>query len=263
MRTANYLCTHSSYQIQDPTLGLDLHAEPPLFFVNMPSEFQIKDYKRSINQVTAIMSGDILSGEYIEKNHKDQIVHKCFYKDNLLHGPSYYYDLSGGIISESWWIEGQRQGISKIFEKGILVKESPYLNNFLNGIQKAYWPSGQIKSTQPFVNNFLEGSVDLYYANGQRMRSVSYHKSIKEGIDSYYHSNGQLFFSAQYHKGQLVDSFDRFNPKGNRIQTFKPLNKGQWQVSFYNEGKLSHQAILCDQTGFTQVESFVSEQPLF
>ncbi len=54
-----------------------------------------------------------------------------------------------------------------------------------HGIQKCYWPNGQLKETIPYVNGCIDGVMEGWYPDGRPRYKVIYEKSKKISMENY------------------------------------------------------------------------------
>ncbi|MCB0566428.1 MAG: hypothetical protein KDD01_18825 [Phaeodactylibacter sp.] len=65
-------------------------------------------------------------------------------------------------------IDGEKEGITSCYNKnGILFLTRNYVNDILNGQEKAYYPNGNIKSEMMFENAMPVGVAKKFFPNGQ------------------------------------------------------------------------------------------------
>lgn len=99
---------------------------------------------------------------------------------------------------------------------------------------KSYYLSGEIFATEQYKDNLKTGTHTSFYRNGTINQKITYDKGKKNGIQQYYHKNGKLWTEQIFSNGLLL------NIKGNYTQDGKLRNKGTLKdgngtVIIYNE----------------------------
>jgi antitoxin component YwqK of YwqJK toxin-antitoxin module len=153
----------------------------------------------------------------------------------------------------------------KTFKK-ILQKEDNYIDGFLDGEFKYFFPNenialkgnydrknqeytiklyylyGEIYGDELYKNNLKTGTQTYFYPDGAIMEKIKYDKGKKNGIQQFYHKNGQLWTERTYKNDLLL------NVKGNYSENGKPRDKGTIKdgngtVKYYNEEGKVYQII--------------------
>lgn len=61
-----------------------------------------------------------------------------------------------------------------------------------DGVQKAYWENGKLKSELRYKNDKLNGECVWYYQNGNKMSQGNYVDDVLEGSFMRWHPNGKI-----------------------------------------------------------------------
>jgi len=97
-----------------------------------------------------------------------------------------------------------------------------------DGVQKAYWENGNLKSELRYKNGKLNGECVWYGPNGKKMTETHYKEDVLEGHCLRWHQNGKLAEDCWYKNG-LRDSISRsYSEKGHLASE-----------AFYVNGKLN------------------------
>lgn len=135
--------------------------------------------------------------------------------------------------------------VLKEYQDGVLIRETPYKNNQINGILKEYQNGSLLKSTQ-YENDKINGIVKEYFPNTNQLKyQAEFKNDIKYGKEITYYQNGQIYHTFVFENDKLIDGeHTDFYPNGNKYSTFNIKNDvfdGKFVV--YNEnGKLALEA---------------------
>ena len=61
-----------------------------------------------------------------------------------------------------------------------------------DGVEKAYWENGNLKSELRYANGKLNGECVWYYQNGNKMSKGYYVDDVLEGCFMRWHPNGNI-----------------------------------------------------------------------
>ena len=139
---------------------------------------------------------------------------------------------------------GKREGLARsYYENGILLSESPYVNDEINGVKRWYHSNGNLELELPHVANELNGLCKKYYKNGKLKVEASY-LGLKN-TDSYkeYYENRQLMKSINYTKlGEKIGVSKFYYQSGNIKSETIHLNDSTNVAKTYSEdGKLIYE----------------------
>jgi len=99
------------------------------------------------------------------------------YKNDTLSGKFYQWYRSGSIRVKGEYINGLYTGRWTYYNNGNIVGIGNFENG--NGIQKAWWPNGQLKREITYKNNLKNGPEKWYNAEGE-LEKVLY---FEDGIE--------------------------------------------------------------------------------
>jgi antitoxin component YwqK of YwqJK toxin-antitoxin module len=110
------------------------------------------------------------------------------------------------IMKETPYKDGEINGIQKeyTFEGNISV-ETPYIDGLINGIVKLYFTNGPLMEEVPYKNGKIEGIRKRYFISGEIEEESEYHRDIKSGLTIHYYVDGTVEYEQEYEKGKLVD----------------------------------------------------------
>ena len=177
-------------------------------------------------------------------------------QDNLL--AEYDYDESG-----------KRNGSSKTYKDGKLIREEKYSKGRLDGykcytmdgkliseaqvkrgelVVNMYYENGNLRSEGVLKNDEKEGVWNFYYKNGALQSTETYVNGLIEGIDSAFYAYGALSSIYTYEKGENTGANRRFYRTGNfssqEWQQNDELNG--WYTSYRVDGTVESKTYYLD-----------------
>ncbi len=76
-----------------------------------------------------------------------QLEYEVHYFNQMLDGPTRYWDDKGNLISEANYLGGKLHGIWRHYTpSGVLIHYEEYFHGKKHGVEKWYWTNGQLKS---------------------------------------------------------------------------------------------------------------------
>lgn len=146
--------------------------------------------------------------------------------------------------------------------KKILQKEDNYIDGFLDGEFKYFFPNGNIAlagnrdrknnettiktyyldgeifGTGSYKNNLINGTHTFFYRDGTIMQKIKYDMGKKNGVEQFYHKNGQLW-AEQIFKNDLLLNVKCNYTKNGKLRDKGTMKDGNGTVKLYTEeGKL-------------------------
>ena len=95
---------------------------------------------------------------------------------------------------------------SGIISKNLVgaVSENQYLNGKKHGIQKLYYPCGQLKEAIMYTNGLPNGRSISYYEDGSKRTNVSFYLGEYNGVYELWSQCGVLLERKTYYHGKLI-----------------------------------------------------------
>lgn len=111
---------------------------------------------------------------------------------------------------------GTKYGIYKEYEvaTSTLLIERNYENNKLEGIEKIYFPNGQVDGEFSYKNGIHDGVFKYYYEDGTLKQEGTYVNGKIEGILNSYYSTGTLKEEVMHENGLTQGAFKEYNENG-------------------------------------------------
>lgn len=188
---------------------------------------------------------------YVSNNGKPQQVTGLF----LIYGEGSY---SNGEKTGKWTY----YTIEDKTYKKIPQREVNYIDGFLDGKFKYFFPngniaitgnhnkknneqtlklyylSGEIFATKQYKNNLETGTHTFFYLNGIINQKTKYDMGKKNGIRQYYHKNGQLWTEEIFNNDLLLNVKANYTQNG-KLRDKGSIKDGNGTVKLYNDkGKI-------------------------
>lgn len=104
----------------------------------------------------------------------------------------FFYE-DGGQKEVSNWKNGNRDGITETFYKGIIIKSFiEYVNDTRHGQDITYYKNGQIKAKGEWYESKQHGDWIFYYENKIIRSTGKWDKGKRNGIFEYYNNDGSI-----------------------------------------------------------------------
>ena len=215
-----YALQDHEYILIDKKIGLNLHLP---FTLPKLSEAKPKEiYEKQFPSYTMrhLQKDDVMHGECIWLYPTKQIMHRCYYHEGHLHGPSCFYSLEGDLLSESWYVFGKKEGrVRQYYPKSLAL----YCELFFRDDKKVlthqyFYEEGSMKMQMHYCEDQLHGETLIYWPNQQIKRSLFYQEGKKHGWDRIYHENGVLLDEGFYEYDIAKGHHRRWNERENLIE---------------------------------------------
>ena len=121
----------------------------------------------------------------------------------------------GKVLKESIYVNDKKQGIEKeYYNSGALRRETNYNEDRREGVSKEYFEDGNLQSETPYSDGYIEGEVVRYYQNGKIASKAKYKQNKQIEIGESYKEDG-----APTPSGDYKDPRDDYEYKWVRIGT--------------------------------------------
>jgi len=203
---------------------------------------RIENFKGGIRDGIAVdidQRGYLVSESYFVNNLLEGTAKKFFYGTNpaslidYVHGKIngkkkiYYENSAGKIQEESEYKDDVKNGASNYYTiTGDLIAEYTYVNGQLQGVQKTYYAGKKLSGEQEFKDNLENGFSKEYYENGNLKSEGIYDKGILNGVWKDYDEEGKLKFQGNYVNGEKEGKWQEFDAAGKVVKT-TAYSKGQ------------------------------------
>ena len=139
------------------------------------------------------------------------------FKENMDSVQVIYFTQAGKPISTGKMVERKREGEWLYFHQdsdSIMMRET-YRENKLNGLQKTYYPNGQLAEKTAYTGDKKNGECFIYTAKGELTKHLNFKDGLLHGPAVYYNLNGKMTMQGYYDAGK---------------------KSGKWK--YYSEGEL-------------------------
>jgi antitoxin component YwqK of YwqJK toxin-antitoxin module len=184
-------------------------------------------------------------------------------KNFKLDGPWIFYNREGKPSSEINYAAGQKQGPSKVYEDGVLVKIDLFEADEQVGISTFFYPDSTVQKEVPYEGGQKEGlgfeySKDgriitlLYFKKGNLIRKQNINRfdqqEQKQGLWMSFHKNGQKSKEGPYLNDLKNGYWKFYKPDGNLIRVEKWVN-GELQEGATEVAKVEVRREIDPKTG--------------
>lgn len=113
-------------------------------------------------------------------------------------------------------VDGKKNGIQKIYCDDKLERESPYIDDVLNGEEIGYnIKSGKVSYITPYVNGLLHGISKSFRPNGIISCEVEFQNGIRDGLSKNYIFNKVLYIDEiRTYENDLLKQIRYYNANG-------------------------------------------------
>ena len=159
--------------------------------------FSIIDEELDLNFEESLEGSFERVHEYLDGEVKT----RWYEKEGNLHGPSRFYAQSGQLISETWFVDGVRQGKAR-----------------------RYFPSGEVYSIERYKGGQPHLVHESFFENGVRKGVIPYKEGKLHGLVELFWPSGSLKRRCEYKEGELVSEDQMYDEEGNAISVEKTLS---------------------------------------
>lgn len=145
-----------------------------------------------------------------------RLLSRYVYKNGKRDGPYSTFDRSGEVISEGLYVDGGLEGIQSIKQEGGARTEVPFANGQRNGVERTWYPSGQLAVEAPWVDGMQEGSVVFYYENGSVQATIPFYRGQVQGVQKSWYEHGAVQSEETYRDNVKNGKSDFWRPDGVR-----------------------------------------------
>ncbi len=166
------------------------------------------------------------------------------FQDDLLHGAWQEWNAERRLLTENWFVEGQR--IDKQINNFAAERpesEVSFLEPKLTLAGEDDWWNARLAAYQPTGERIQTGPVKAWYDNGQRHMAGYYKDGQQHGEFAWWHDNGHRKLVAKFENGERVGKWIWWHENGIKAAegTYAAdLPIGQW-TAWNNVGEITSQ----------------------
>lgn len=134
-----------------------------------------------------IEKGDIILNTTYHRNSDPKVITP--YKDNKIHGIKKHYLVNGIPERFETWKQGVQEGITTVYQDGVVHNEIPYKNNKKSGVELIYNTKGQVVGEVTWKDDLKNGPSKVYiqdvvriewYYNGKKVSKSDFERAIQK-----------------------------------------------------------------------------------
>ncbi len=119
---------------------------------------------------------------------------------------------------------GKLNGIQKFYyPDGNLYLEVNYRDSIPHGLSKQYFKNGQVFEEAVYVNGKIHGTRKTYYENGQPSTETPYDSGRVHGVKKKFRKDGKIAFEAPYHFDKPCVGVKEYFLSGNPVNNYPSI----------------------------------------
>nr|HAD53484.1 hypothetical protein [Algoriphagus sp.] len=183
------------------------------------------------------------SGQWIYYYPSSEVLRREFYKNGVLDGPFFEYDVDGKLLVEATYSDGKFNGKYTAFSSYNYVLETgDYKKGKKIGPWVRYFPDTKTIEAEEFYdeNGNRVGTWKYYYLNKRLARIETYENGIAIGTWEEYYPNKNVAKRKTYELGVPVGKYEEFYEDGKvsvQGQYANGMKTGVWK-SYFPDGVL-------------------------
>lgn len=148
-----------------------------------------------IDELLDLNIEETIEGAY-ERVHEyldGRVKTRWYEKEGKIHGPSRFYGQEGELLSETWFVNGVKEGrASRYFPSGEVYSLERFKAGKPHLLHESFFEGGVRKSVIPYKEGKLHGQVELFWPSGQIKRRCEYNESELVGEDQMFDEGGDV-----------------------------------------------------------------------
>lgn len=168
------------------------------------------------------------------------------YRNGKKDGPYTTYNSAGGVLSEGQFKNGELDGLQKVQMEDGSRTEIPYAEGKRHGMERSWYPTGELAVEAPFVDGEQEGSVTYYYQSGAVHSSIPYYRGKREGVHKTFYENGAPQGDEYYRDDILNGKSEFLHPDGtpDMALNYRDGRMDGVQVWYHPNGKKAREIVM-------------------
>jgi antitoxin component YwqK of YwqJK toxin-antitoxin module len=128
-----------------------------------------------------------------------------------------YDSISGVLLIETPYLNNVIHGTKTIFQlDGVTPSiETPYIDGVINGTKNTYHPDGHIASITPYTDGVINGTKNTYHPDGHIASITPYTDGVINGTKMTYSSDGVIYHETPYTDGVINGTVKYYRPDGS------------------------------------------------
>lgn len=209
-----------------------------LFFLIL-SIFSVNAQNDTVNQVDEMGRKQ----GYWEKTFPNgKLMYKGYFKDGEPVGKMYRYFDTGELKAIMLYKENSPKVYTRFYyDDGELAGEGMYNDSRKDSLWTYYsFYSAAITSTENYVDGIKQGLEKKYYPNGQVSEEIEWNNNTRDGVWNQYFDDGTIKLKSFYSNNKVTGPYTFYWPNGNlyiKGQFVDNKRNGKW-FFYTDEGKL-------------------------
>lgn len=163
--------------------------------------------------------GSAFSGEWLNWDQEGRVVSRYHYSRGRRDGRYQVFTPDGGPLSEGMYKNGELDGLQLVHQEGGARTEITFSDGKRSGVEKTFYPNGQIAVEAPWEDGEQHGSVTFYYENGAVQSSIPFYRGKREGVHKTFFDTGAPQGDETYRDDMLNGPSEFRHPDGTPDMT--------------------------------------------
>lgn len=185
------------------------------------------------------------TGEWNNWDSNGRLISKFHYRNGKRDGSYITYTADNKVLSEGQYKDGELDGVQKVYQDGSRT-EIPYAGGVRNGVEKTWYPGGQIAVEAPWINGNQDGAVTFYFENGSIMSSSPYYQGKQEGVKKTWYDTGVLQSDETYRNDMRNGKSEFWTPESGPDMEFNYSDDKMdgVQIWFHSDGSKAREIVM-------------------
>jgi antitoxin component YwqK of YwqJK toxin-antitoxin module len=183
------------------------------------------------------------------ENDQGNVIQKIPLKDGIPHGMMEEFDDQKDLVSQIFFDQGQKNGLSIFYIKGQKVVETTFVKDILEGPFVTYHTNGQINTTGTYTHGMMDQEFCIYDDQGHLLKKEQYQSGYKEGLSQNFYPNGTLYEEVLFSKDIPVGDSKTYH-----------MNQSLMMLKQYKDGMVIYEEVHDDRGNLIEKKSMDSQK---
>lgn len=153
--------------------------------------------------------GPSFTGTWKNWDREGRLASVFSYAEGKRNGPYEVFTQDGETLSKGQYKNGELDGLQIVNQEGGSRTEIPYEDGKRSGVEKTFYPNGEIAVEAPWTDGEQDGSVTFYYENGSVQSTLPFYRGKREGVHQTFFDNGARQ-GAENYRGDMLNGVSEF-----------------------------------------------------